>query len=128
VGFDQKSIVLDSLGSAMVRILFEAISWTPIALAGTLTLTLGLRAGGAKRRYEAHFVSKLTDADGLRLVAYASESENGETETWLDFACDCLYLSKAQHAILIRECGEVGAMLGSMVNAPTSFIVKPSDL
>ena len=34
-----------------------------------------LREAWAKRRYEAHFVSKLTDADG----------ENGETETWLDF-------------------------------------------
>ena len=41
---------------------------------------------GAKRRYEAHFVSKLTDADGRRLVAYASESENSETDSSLDFA------------------------------------------
>jgi four helix bundle protein len=40
-----------------------------------------LREAWAKRRYEAHFVSKLTDADG----------ENGETETWLDFAYDCSY-------------------------------------
>ena len=36
----------------------------------------GYAPEGAKRRYEAHFVSKLTDADG----------ENAETETWLDFA------------------------------------------
>jgi four helix bundle protein len=36
-----------------------------------------LREAWAKRRYEAHFVSKLTDADG----------ENAETETWRDFAC-----------------------------------------
>jgi four helix bundle protein len=35
-----------------------------------------------KRRYEAHFVSKLTDVDG----------ENSETDTWLDFAKDCGYL------------------------------------
>ena len=41
-----------------------------------------LREAWAKRRYEAHFLSKLTDADG----------ENGETETWLDFARDCGYL------------------------------------
>ena len=38
-----------------------------------------LREAWAKRRYEAHFVRKLTDADG----------ENGETETWLDFDHDC---------------------------------------
>ena len=77
-----------------------------------------LREAWAKRRYEAHFVNKLTDADG----------ENGETETWLDFACDCLYLSNAQHAMLTEKCREVGAMLGSMINAPTSFILKSPDL
>jgi len=77
-----------------------------------------IREAWAKRRYEAHFVSKLTDADG----------ENGETETWLDFACDCEYLSKSDHAMLTEKCCEVGAMLGSMINAPTSFILKSSDL
>ena len=77
-----------------------------------------LREAWAKRRYEAHFVSKLTDADG----------ENGETETWLDFASDCLYLSNAQHAMLTEKCREVGAMLGSMINAPTSFILRSPDL
>ena len=77
-----------------------------------------LREAWAKRRYEAHFVSKLTDADG----------ENGETETWLDFAHDCGYLSNAQHAMLTEKCREVGAMLGSMINSPTSFILKSPDL
>jgi four helix bundle protein len=38
-----------------------------------------LREAWAKRRYEAHFVSKLTDCDG----------ENSETDTCLDFAKDC---------------------------------------
>ena len=76
-----------------------------------------LREAWAKRKYGAHFVSKLTDADG----------ENGEIETWLDFAHDCGYLSEAMHSILIQKCAEVGAMLGSMINAPRSFIVKPSD-
>lgn len=37
-----------------------------------------------KRKYPAHFVSKLTDAD----------MENGETEVWLDFANDYEYLDK----------------------------------
>ena len=47
----------------------------------------------AKRRYEAHFVSKLTDADG----------ENAESETWLDFACDCGCLLKPEHAKLVEN-------------------------
>ena len=41
-----------------------------------------LREAWAKRRYEAHFISKLTDSAG----------ENSETDTWLDFALDCGYL------------------------------------
>jgi four helix bundle protein len=76
-----------------------------------------LREAWAKRKYEAHFVSKLTDADG----------ENGETETWLDFAHDCGYLSKDSHALFTESCHEVGAMLGSMINDPSSFVLK-SDL
>jgi four helix bundle protein len=73
-----------------------------------------LRESWAKRRYEAHFVSKLTDADG----------ENSETGTWLDFAHDCGYLSKHDHEVFIEKCQEVGAMLGSMINDPSSFILQ----
>ena len=72
----------------------------------------------AKRRYAAHFISKLTDADG----------ENGETDTWLDFAKDCGYLSEVNHLRLTNECREVGAMLGSMINDPSSFLIKKSRL
>jgi four helix bundle protein len=63
-------------------------------------------------------VSKLTDADG----------ENGETETWLDFAYDCGCLLKTEQAKLVEECHEIGAMLGKMINDPSSFILKSSSL
>ncbi len=46
------------------------------------SLCANIREAWAKRRYEAHFISKLTDADG----------ENSETNTWLDFALGCNYL------------------------------------
>jgi hypothetical protein len=50
---------------------------------------------GAKRRYEANYISKLTDCDGLRLSrAYGSESKTNETDSSLDFARDCNYISK----------------------------------
>src|SRR5437762_8748467 len=51
------------------------------------SICLNLREAWAKRRYEAHFISKLTDCDG----------ENGETDTSLDFAKDCDYLSAEEH-------------------------------
>ena len=43
------------------------------------SICLNLREAWAKRRYEAHFISKLTDCDG----------ENGETDSSLDFGRDC---------------------------------------
>jgi four helix bundle protein len=67
----------------------------------------------AKRRYEAHFVNKLTDCDG----------ENSETDTALDFARDCRYISGAEHLELTRLSNEVGKMLGSMINAPEKFLI-----
>ncbi len=73
-----------------------------------------LREAWAKRRYEAHFISKLTDSDG----------ENSETDTWLDFARDCGYLSIADHDRLTEKCRSVGKMLGSMLKNSESFILK----
>lgn len=73
-----------------------------------------LREAWAKRRYEAHFISKLTDADG----------ENSETDTWLDYALYCKYLKTADHSRLTEENRAVGAMLGAMLNNPKPFLAK----
>jgi four helix bundle protein len=92
----------------------EKYSLTDQIRRSSRSVSTNLREAWAKRRYEAHFVSKLTDADG----------ENGETETWLDFAYDCKYLSKQDHATFTEKCREVGAMLGSMINDPSSFVLR----
>jgi hypothetical protein len=68
----------------------------------------------AKRRYEAHFTSKLTDADG----------ENSETDTWLDFARDCGYLNHKDHQRLNERCGSIGKMLGSMLKNSDPFLLR----
>ena len=78
------------------------------------SVCLNLREAWAKRRYEAHFVSKLTDCDG----------ENSETDSSLDFAKDCGYVTGEQHRGLVQRCAEVGRMLGSMVNNPTPFLIN----
>ena len=75
-----------------------------------------LREAWAKRRYEKHFVSKLTDADG----------ENSETDTSLDYAHDCGYITDEEHAALTAECAEIGRMLGAMIKSPGKFLT--SDL
>src|SRR5438874_10351325 len=76
------------------------------------SICLNLREAWAKRRYEAHFISKLTDCDG----------ENGETDSSLDFARDCGYISPAKHAELVALSHEVGRMLGSMLRNPAPFL------
>ena len=80
------------------------------------SVCLNLREAWAKRRYEAHFVSKLTDCDG----------ENGETNTSLDFARDCGYITPQIHRELTSLTEEIGKMLGSMINKPGPFLI--SDL
>ena len=72
-----------------------------------------LREAWAKRRYEAHFVSKLSDADG----------EHAEVDTWLDLARDCGYLDDDAHQRLVSVNMEIGKMLGAMMSKPDSFLL-----
>jgi len=76
---------------------------------------MNLREAWAKRRYESHFISKLTDCDG----------ENSETDTSLDFAYDCGYITSEQHQHLTSLCSEVGRMLGAMLRNPAPFLLSP---
>lgn len=74
-----------------------------------------LREAWAKRRYEAHFISKLTDVDG----------ENSETETWLDFAMNHKYITQDTHAAFAEKNREIGRMVGSMLKNPHPFLLTP---
>jgi len=78
------------------------------------SVCMNLREAWAKRRYAAHFVSKLTDCDG----------ENSETDTSLDFARDCGYISAEEHAELVTLNHEIGSMLGSMIKSPDKFLLS----
>src|SRR5487761_670421 len=50
-----------------------------------------------KRRYEAAFISKLSD----------SESEATETQIWLEFAVKCGYMDRDQAAVLYQISDQV---------------------
>lgn len=65
----------------------------------------------AKRHYEKHFLSKLTDADG----------EQQETQHWLETAVDCAYLSPEQTSKLLAQCEEIGRLLGGMMAKADAF-------
>ena len=78
------------------------------------SVCMNLREAWAKRRYAAHFVSKLTDCDG----------ENSETDTSLDFAKDCDLITSNEHLELTNLCDEVGRMLGTMFRNPDPFLIS----
>jgi four helix bundle protein len=65
----------------------------------------------AKRRYEKHFASKLTDADG----------EQQETQHWLDTALDCGYVTQEVRDELIDQLERIGRMLQSMIDKSGQF-------
>ncbi len=77
------------------------------------SVCLNLREAWAKRRYRAHFLSKLTDCDG----------ENSETDSSLDFARDFGYISLKTHARLGEMNRRVGRMLGGMLRSPNGFLL-----
>ena len=93
----------------------EKYSLTDQIRRASRSVCANIREAWAKRRYAAHFISKLTDADG----------ENGETATWLDYALDCKYLKAEDHRRLAEENRAVGSMLGAMLNKPLPFLTKP---
>jgi four helix bundle protein len=71
-----------------------------------------------KRRYEAAFVSKLSDA----------EAEAAGTQTWLRFASSCSYLSETEANRLIAEYDRVLGKLVAMISRPSPWLmVKPKS-
>lgn len=69
----------------------------------------------AKRRYEKHFVSKLTDSDG----------EQMETQHWIETAWEGEYIDQKTSTQLVDKCLEVGRMLGGMMDKAEMFCGEP---
>jgi four helix bundle protein len=77
------------------------------------SVSMNLREAWAKRMYPMHFVNKLSDCDG----------EINETDTSLDYARDCEYITSEEHKELTLGCMEVGRMLGAMILNPDPFLL-----
>ena len=67
--------------------------------------------GYRKRRYPAHFISKLTDAD----------MENSEPLVWIDFALRCGYINNQTNLALSQKAEEIGRILNFMIQNPKKF-------
>lgn len=67
-----------------------------------------------KRRYPAHFVSKLSDSEG----------EAEETRVWLDLALRCKYISKDEADELDKTYDGILAQLVRMIDRPDQWTIK----
>ena len=65
----------------------------------------------AHRRYEAAFISKLTDSPG----------EAAETQSWFDDSLDCGYISETQYKVLDAAWQSIGASINKMIERADDF-------
>ena len=64
-----------------------------------------------KKRYPAHFISKVTDSD----------MENSETSGWLDFGLTCNYIDDEPHIKYNSRNEEIGRLLNHMIINPEKY-------
>jgi four helix bundle protein len=69
-----------------------------------------------KRRYQASFVSKLSDA----------EAEGAETQVWLDFAVACGYLEPKEGKDLSASYDNVLGKVVNLINNPEPWLLPGS--
>jgi four helix bundle protein len=92
----------------------EKYALTDQARRSSRSIGANIAESWAKRAYPAHFISKLTDADG----------ELQETDHWLTTALLCEYLDESQHSKLQICIREIGQGLGKMISMPEKFMPR----
>lgn len=65
-----------------------------------------------RKRYKDYFKSKLNDA----------ETENTETQVWIDFSKACNYITQEKYEDLSRKNDEVGKLVWYMINNPEKYL------
>jgi four helix bundle protein len=91
----------------------EVYSLTDQVRRSSRSVCANLAEAWRKRRYEAAFVSKLSDA----------ETEAGETQVWLQFAVRCEYLSRDRFEPIYKNYESVIRMIINMINHPEHWII-----
>ncbi len=89
----------------------EMFSLTDQVRRASRSIGANIAEAWAKRRYPAHFVSKLTDADG----------ELQETRHWIGRSLAYGYLAIDAFDGFDAQCSNIGRMLGKMIQSPEDF-------
>jgi four helix bundle protein len=92
----------------------ELYSLTDQIRRSSRSVTIKISEAYRKREYPKHFHSKLTDAD----------SENSETQGWLEYALACKYISNDKFVELTNNSNEIGNLINYMILNPEKFGVK----
>ncbi len=110
----------------------EAYSLTDQVRKSTRSVCTNLSEGWRKRKYQAVFINKLSDA----------AQEAAETQTWLEFALACNYIDKETFERLDGKYEHIFAMIFTMeqkvesfcnvrhsvVSRPSSIVPHPSSI
>lgn len=84
----------------------ETYSLTDQCRRSSRSVCANLAEAWRKRRYEAAFVSKLSDA----------EAEAAETQVWIQFAVDCAYTNREAAADLYQKYDEVISQIVHLIH------------
>lgn len=118
--FKELRVWQNAMDAAMI--VFETTKRFPVEERYSLTdqfrrssrsVAANVAEGWRKRRYLAAFISKLNDAEG----------EASETQTWIEFALRCKYLTSAEAADLDERYELILGQLVKMVEHPDDWMV-----
>jgi four helix bundle protein len=93
----------------------EKFSLTDQVRRSSRSIGANIAESWAKRRYEKHYISKLTDSDG----------EQMETQYWIGVALDCDYIDEKTHNQLMARCLEIRHMFNGMMDKANMFYGEP---
>jgi four helix bundle protein len=91
----------------------EMYSLTDQVVRASRSVSANIAEAFRSRIYEKSFVSKMVIA----------QCEAAETQTWLDFALECKYLSIDEHKKIHNEYGHIIAMILNMINNSEKWIL-----
>ena len=91
----------------------ETYSLTDQIRRSSRSVCANLAEGWRKRRYQAAFISKLSDC----------ETEAAETQVWLEFAVKCGYLNRDDGKQLYITYDKIIATIVGMINHPKTWIL-----
>jgi four helix bundle protein len=77
-------------------------------------IAINVAESWCKRRYPNIFISKLNDA----------ESKTAETQTWIEIAHRCGYLTKDEALDLEQQCEQVITQLVEMISHPEKWTIS----